>query len=63
MQFLYRATYQRPDSRIRGFTFAARDDAAAAKDAASWSCGDKLLTVKALRELQPEPVQLALVGA
>ena len=57
---LYRATYQRPDGRIRGMTFAARDAAKAHADAESWSCCDKLLTVKAVRELQP---QLVLVGA
>lgn len=51
---LYRATYQRPDGRIRGMTFAARDAATAARDAANWTCGDKLLTVAALRELQPQ---------
>lgn len=57
---LYRATYQRPDGRIRGMTFAARDDAAAASDAASWACTDKLLTVKPVRALQ---TQLTLTGS
>ncbi len=57
---LYRAIYQRPDGRIRGMTFAAATDAKAHADAGSWSCCDKLLTVKAVRELQP---QLTLTGA
>ena len=57
---LSRALYQRPDGRIRGMTFCAATDAKANADAESWSCTDKLLTVKAVRELQP---QLTLTGA
>lgn len=53
---LYRATYQRQDGRIRGMTFAACDDAKANADALAWACTDKLLTVKPVRELQPQLV-------
>ncbi len=58
---LYRALYQRADGRTRGMTFAARDAAAAAKDAADWCAGDKLLTVSFVRELKPAPVQALIL--
>ena len=57
MTYLYRALYQRPDSTLRGMTFAARDAELAAKVAADWQIFDTLLVVKPLRPLS---VQLTL---
>lgn len=57
---LYRATYQHADGHIRGMTFAACDAVRAAAYAEAWACGDKLLTVAAVRPLQLPPVQLVL---
>lgn len=56
---LYRATFLRHGSTLavpayRLMTFAAKDDATAARDAQVWMCGDKLLSVTALWALQPQ---------
>lgn len=62
---LYRALYQSPPrygSRLRGMTFCAPDASQATRIAADWQLSDRLLTVKALRPLQPAAVQLALVA-
>lgn len=58
---LYRAhflrhgsTPERPAYRL--MTYAARDAIAANADAMVWTCGDTLLRVEPLRELQPQLV-------
>ena len=53
MTMLYRALYLH-GTRIRGLTFAASSAAAAAQVAAQWQQGDTLLSVAAIRPLQPE---------
>lgn len=58
---LYRATFLRHGSTpmrpaYRMMTFAARDPIKANADAMLWTCGDKLLSVEPIRELQPQLV-------
>jgi len=56
---LYRCTFLRHGSTMdrpayRLMTLAAKDAATATRDANVWTCGDKLLAVEPLRELQPQ---------
>ena len=54
---LYRAIYLSRQGKPRGMTFAAPSAEQAAKVAEDWQVNDTLLTVRAVRPLQP---QLAL---
>ena len=51
---LYRAFYLSRSGKPRGMTFAAPSAEQAAKVAEDWQVNDTLLTVRAVRPLQPQ---------
>lgn len=58
---LYRATLSAlPGGTVRHLSFAARSDTDALRTAQAWACGRRVLVVKPVRPLVPEPQQLVL---